>query len=118
MTQEMTATITRNKKGKPAGIEYKTFKLKVNKNEQGDEDRNVVLHTPKLLGWLRDHTNLEAIYDDVPVVPVYVLYNQLAHIKQRARRTDSDALLTELVAFLEQDNEGMISRVKNMLAQG
>jgi len=118
MTQEMTATITRNKKGKPAGIEYKTFQLKINLDDQGQEDRNVVLNTPKLLGWLRDHTSLEDIYDDVPVVPVYVLYNQLAHIKNRARRTDADALLKELVAFLEQENEGMISRVKNMLAQG
>jgi hypothetical protein len=117
MTPDLKVTMQRNT-DKEARTPYKSFKLQINKDENGHEDRMVQLHTPKLLEWLRDQTNLEDIYDDVPVVSVYTLFNILDHIKNRARRTGSNALVKELVAFLEQENEGMVARVKNMLSQG
>ena len=117
MSNEMQVTMTRDEKGKPKGMEFKTFRLKTTVDTQGNEERFCEFHTDKLRIFLRDNVSLEDIYDDVPVIPVYTLFNQLDQIKNRAKRYDMLAVVKELVAFLEEENKGILARTNNMVAR-
>ena len=108
----------RSKKTTPVSSGYKSFRIKTVTDAAGNEDKKIEFHTEKLLSFLRDHVSLEDIYDDVPVVDVYELFNQLDHIKFRARRYDKTAVCAELIAFLESENHASLTRIKNMVENG
>ena len=101
MSTEMQVTMTRDEKGKPKGMEFKTFRIKTTVDTEGNEERFCEFHTDKLRSFLRDNISLEDIYDDMPVIPVYTLFNQLDQIKNRAKRYDMLSIVKELIAFLE-----------------
>jgi hypothetical protein len=114
----MQVTMARDEKGKPKGMEFKTFRLKTTMDVQGIEERFLEFHTDKLRSFLRDNISIEDIYDDVPVIPVYTLFNQLDQIKHRAKRYDMLAVVKELISFLEEENKGILGRINNMLERG
>jgi hypothetical protein len=118
MSTEIQVTMTRDEKGKAKGLEFKTFRLKTTTDTHGNEERLLEFHTDKLRSFLRDNISLEDIYDDVPVIPVYTLFNQLDQIKHRAKRYDMLSVVKELVAFLEEENKDILGRIKNMLDRG
>lgn len=118
MSSEMQVTMARDEKGKPKGMEFKTFRLKTTMDVQGIEERFLEFHTDKLRSFLRDNISIEDIYDDVPVIPVYTLFNQLDQIKHRAKRYDMLAVVKELISFLEEENKGILGRINNMLERG
>ena len=103
---------------KPKQPGFKTFRLKIEVDADGNEEKKIEFHTEKLLSFLRDNTNIEDIYDDVPVVDFYELFNHLDQIKHRAQRYDKTGATTELVAFLESENSTLLSRIKNMMEKG
>lgn len=118
MSTEMMVTMTRDETGKPAGMEFKTFRLKTTVDIHGNEECFCEFHTDKLRGFLRDNVSLEDIYDDVPVISVYTLFDQLDQIKQRAKRHDMLPVAKELISFLEEENKGILGRINNMLERG
>lgn len=118
MSTEMKVTMTRDEKGKPKGMEFKTFRLKTTVDTQGNEERFLEFHTDKLRTFLRDNISIEDVYDDMPVIPVYTLFNQLDQIKNRAKRYDMLSVVKELIAFLEEENKGILGRINNMLERG
>jgi len=59
MSSEMQVTMTRDEKGKPKGMEFKTFRLKTTTDGQGIEERFLEFHTDKLRSFLRDNISIE-----------------------------------------------------------
>jgi hypothetical protein len=110
--------MTRNSKGKPVGMEFKNFRVRTNTDEHGHEERKVELHGEPLREWLRNNVNLEDIYDDLPVINTYELFNVLDVIKVRARRNDQMPLVKELISFLEEENKQVLGRIKNLTDRG
>lgn len=94
---------------------FKSFRLAVVTDNDGNTERRIELHTPRLLEYLRNNINLEDIYDDVPVVSIDELFNQLDVLKARAKRNDANGITKELVSFLENENKKILGRIKNLL---
>ena len=97
---------------------FKTFRVRSITDNIGHVEKKVELNKPQLLEFLRGHVSLEDIYDDLPSIPSYELFNVLDVIKQRARRADMTAVVKELVEFLEEENKEILSRVKNLTDRG
>lgn len=110
--------MTKNTRGKPIGMEFKNFRVQTKIDENGHEERKVELHGAPLRDWLRDNVNLEDIYDDLPVIHTYELFNVLDVIKARAKRNDRLPLVKELVSFLEDENKQILGRIKNLTDNG
>jgi hypothetical protein len=94
---------------------FKSFRLAVVTDNDGNTERRIELHTPRLLEYLRNNINLEDIYDDVPVVSIDELFNQFDVLKARAKRNDAKGITKELVSFLENENKNILGRIKNLL---
>lgn len=121
MTQDLKITMTGRKRSKstaPSTPIYKSFQVTVTQDSDGNDERNVVFHTPKLLEWMREHTSLEDMYDPTPTASTYTLFTMLGHIKHRATRNSDMPLLKELVSFLELEHTDIASRLQNMVAKG
>lgn len=97
---------------------FKTFRVKITTDDIGNEEKQIELHTEKLRSFLRENTNIEDIYDDLPVLDIFELVNQLDNIKNRARHYDRTGITNELITFLESENHLALSRSKNMLDRG
>jgi len=110
--------MTRDAKGKPNGMEFKSFNVRSLVHEDGSEEKSVEFNQSNLREFMRNNISIEDVYDDVPVIPVYSLFNVLDQIKHRARHYGKNATVKELVTFLESENKGILSRAKNMLSSG
>lgn len=98
---------------------YKSFRLRILRDEKsGHEERKLEFHAEKLLHFLRSHVNIEDIYDDLPQIDTYVVFNYLDTIKRRAQQHGQMTVVKELVSFLEEENRVTLNTIKNMLAQG
>lgn len=112
------ATSTDTSTSKQVVQEFKNFRVTRQIDGNGFEERRVELHGAALRDWLRDNVNLEDIYDDLPVIQTYQLFNVLDAIKHRAKRTDRLTLVNPLVSFLEEENKEVLSRLRNLLDKG
>lgn len=99
-------------------LEFKGFRVNTRTDEHGYEERRIELHGEKLRTWLRDNVNLEDIYDDLPVIHTYELFNVLDVIKSRSRRGNQTAVVDELVGFLEEENKQILGRIRNLTQSG
>jgi ATPase family associated with various cellular activities (AAA) len=97
---------------------YRGFRVQITTDSDGHEEKRLVLHQEKLLSWLRDHTRMEDIYQDKPLVDMYSLFNQLDTIKSHSRRYGTNTYVDELVSFLEAENSVVLNQIKNLLARG
>lgn len=114
----MAEQTTETKTSKEVVKEFKSFRVTRTVHTNGFEDRRVELHGSALREWLRDNVNIEDIYDDLPEIQTYELFNVLDTIKMRAKRTDRLDLVNPLVLFLEDENKQILGRIRNLVDRG